>query len=332
MAPVVRRLRQRNVRHLVCYTNQHVLTEMSDVFFDALAYQPDWRLEPPFTPGHCLSSLTGLFVAHGVTTVIVQGDTTSTLMGALAGMYAGCRIVHLEAGLRSFDEQMLEERHRRAVDHVAHELLTYTDRQSLQLEMESARGRITRVGNPMVDVTEMLRAQVDEELTAWPDDAFKFLYVTMHRKEFTDQPGRMADVFAAIASAAAMLKVGIVCPVHPRTKDVATRHGIAWPFQPCAPLNVVQSLARVRFAYAVVTDSGGIQEEAAIYGTPCITVRENTERPETVDAGQNVVTGFSPARIVDAILSASRSRTPASRLYGTEGVGDRVVDVLLNQG
>lgn len=332
MAPVVRALRERGVPHVVCYTNQHALAEMSDVFFAAFDYQPDWRLDGGFTPGRCLDALTSLFRERSVTSVVVQGDTTSTLVGALAGLYAGSRIVHLEAGLRSFDEEMLEERHRRAVDHFAHELLTYTEKQSMQLQFESARGRVTRVGNPMVDVTKLLEARIDERMAAWPDDAFKFLYVTMHRKEFTDQPGRMVDVFSAIASAAAMLKVGIVYPVHPRTKDVAKRHGIAWPFPPCEPVDVIESLARIRYAAAVVTDSGGIQEEAAIYGTPCVTVRENTERWETVDAGLNVVTGFDTMKIVDAILNAKRTFKATEPLYGAIGVGQRVVDVLLNQG
>lgn len=330
MAPVVLALRRRGVSHLICYTNQHQTALMSDVFFEVLDYQPDWRLDGVFEPGRCLDSLVGVFRAGNVTDVVVQGDTTSSLVGALAGMYVGARITHLEAGLRSFDPEMLEERHRRAVDHIAHELLTYTDAQSSQLRVECVRGHITRVGNPMVDVTHQLTPGVDARTREWTDD---FMYVTLHRKEFTDHPQRMAGVFKVISDAATLMKLDVVYPVHPRTWDCVQRAKIEWPFQRVRPpLGLVESLARVRAASLVVTDSGGIQEEAAIYGTPCVTVRENTERPETVEAGLNVVTGFDPTRIVDAILEARARPKAPNALYGVPGVGRRVVDVLLKHG
>jgi UDP-N-acetylglucosamine 2-epimerase len=327
MAPVVHALRRRQVPHVVLHTEQHAQAEMADAFFTALEYAPDARLGR-FDAGSTLDRLTTQLRALKATLVLCQGDTTTTMLAALAGMYAGCRIGHLEAGLRSNDRDMLEERHRRAVDHVAHELLTYTDAQAAQLVSEKARGRITVVGNPMVDVLDMLRPRI---LAATADcPRYPYLYVTLHRKELTDSAARMRMVFDAIADVARALGVGIEFPVHPRTVDCARRAGVTVPFTPRRPVGLVESLALIQRATVVVTDSGGIQEEAALLGTPCVTVRENTERPETVLTGRNAVTGFSRGAILVAIqLGAGlvRQVTP-DPLYGPPGVGDRVVDVV----
>jgi len=334
MSPIVHALHARHVPHVVCYTNQHALAEMSDVFFKALKYAPAWRLTGQFTPGRALDELAWVFKQLGVTTVVCLGDTTTTMMAALAGTYAGIRIVHVEAGLRSFDPHMLEERHRRAVDHIAHDLLAYTPMQEAQLRGEQVRGAITVVGNPMVDVIEQLRPEMGQ--FSWPTP---FMYVTMHRKEFTDHPGRMEQVFKAIATAAANMDgtawrkepLEVVYPAHPRTKDCFARSGGTWPFEPCAPIGVVESLARIQQAAVVVTDSGGVQEEAAILGTPCVTVRENTERWETLADGANVVSGFEPDRVIAAIRSALGQKGWTSP-YGDVGVGQRIVDVLVADG
>lgn len=176
----------------------------------------------------------------------------------------------------------------------------------------------------MVDVVRYLGPKIDA--FRWPTP---FLYVTMHRKEFTDRPERMRGVFDAIAVAASKEGVEIVYPVHPRTRDCYQRAGFEWPFAVCAPLGVAESLARIQRARVVVTDSGGIQEEAAILQTPCVTVRENTERDETVLARVNVVTGFDTDRIRAAIREACWSTAPLTQLYGGTGVGDRVVDALM---
>lgn len=335
MAPVVHALRARAIPHEVIYANQHVRPEMCDVFFETLGYRPDWRLPlggpwPLFTPGRALHLLTQRLQQlrdAGCHALICQGDTSTTCSAALAAVHAGLRVVHLEAGLRSRDMRMLEERHRRAVDHMADELLTYTPEQGAVLSAEQVPGRITQVGNPMVDVITGLWPIIRE--WTW---SRSFVYVTMHRKEFTDDPARMRAVFEAIARAAAAKRLEVVCPVHPRTLDCLARAGVTLPFAPMAPLDVVESLARIHHAVVVVTDSGGVQEEAALLGTRCVTVRENTERPETVEVGANRLAGFDPEMIELFIaIAADTGRVDVGELYGRPGVGDRVVDVLVKE-
>jgi UDP-N-acetylglucosamine 2-epimerase (non-hydrolysing) len=326
MAPVVHALERRRVPYTTFYTNQHSRDEMSGVFFRTLGFKPHVWFEEEFRRGRVLDALVYQFQSIRVSTVVCQGDTTTTMLAALAGVHAGCRVVHLEAGLRSFDDEMLEERHRRAVDHIADELLTYTSGQSLQLQQECVRGQITWVGNPLVDVVEYFREDMNSFMWTEP-----FLYVTMHRKEFTDRPERMESTFLAILTCAKELGLRVVYPAHPRTIDCAERAGLTWPFQPQEPVGILESLARIRSATVVITDSGGVQEEAALLGTPCVTVRENTERPETVESGVNVIVGFDPTRLWEEVRRAASTPKHCQQLYGPPGVGDRIANVLMGE-
>jgi UDP-N-acetylglucosamine 2-epimerase (non-hydrolysing) len=216
------------------------------------------------------------------------------------------------------------------VDSLSTLLFAYTDYERSALSRSpDVRGTVFVEGNTSVDVLDALSSRIDHAAVC----EAPYLFVTMHRKEFTDSPGRMASVFEELARIAAST-CPVVFPVHPRTADAMRRHGISrrtlGPVRVLDPVGAIESLALQKSASAVLTDSGCVQEEAYLLNVPCITIRDNTERHLTVLNGANVVTGFIPQRIRDAVNRALAEPTgPWPEIYGAPGVGNRIVHRLL---
>lgn len=322
----VKALRARRIPHVVLHTNQHVADAMcGDVYAD-MDYAPDHRLPGDYRIGTAIDWLQQRFRADGVTHVVVNGDTAASLAGAVAALYAGLPSVHIEAGLRARDVFMLEERNRIMVDAVAELLFAYTTHEARLLERcAEVRGQVHCEGNTTVDLIH----DFGPRLARPPGQPGTYLFATMHRREFTESPERMRLVFGAFAEIARTL-CPLVLALHPRTRDALRRHGVPLalldPVRVVEPLPIFDALAMQRHAAAVLTDSGCIQEEAYILGTPCITVRENTERHLTVQHGGNVVTGFSRRSILAAVRRAlDARRRPLPDIYGAPGAGTRML-------
>ncbi|HEY1017055.1 MAG TPA: UDP-N-acetylglucosamine 2-epimerase (non-hydrolyzing) [Herpetosiphonaceae bacterium] len=324
---LVRELRRRGRPHAVIHTGQHGDDLMRGAVFRALGYAPDFVMPGPYALGRAVDWLRGLIAEQGLDLILVNGDTAAALAGALAAVYSDVALAHVEAGLRSFDRQMIEERNRIMVDSAAQYLFCYTSRQADYLAANrELRGAIFNVGNTTVDLLADLAG-----LLPAPEPR-GYAYVTLHRKEFTDDPRRMRAVFGALAGLAERFPA-LIFPMHPRTRAEMARHGLppgllggARVLEPVGPL---ESLAYQRHAELILTDSGCIQEEAYLLGVPCVTIRENTERPETLEAGANVVCGFEPAAIAAAAarqLAAGRRSFPP--VYGEIGVAGRILDAL----
>lgn len=324
---VAARLRGLHVE--VLHTNQHSDHAMSGAFFDQLGYAPDRVLPGRYSIGHAIDWVIDRVRDGRLDLVLSNGDTAASLIAGIAALYADVEYAHVEAGLRAGDEQMIEERNRIMVDAIAHHLFAYTELEAAHLRAQTTlRGRIHVVGNTTVDV---LSAFADR-LT--PRAAGRYAYVTMHRKEFTDDRGAMIEVFAALKELARDFDA-VIFPMHPRTRDATERHGI--PESALAgvtviePVPVFESLAFAKHADVVLTDSGCLQEEAYLFGVPCVTVRDNTERHATVTAGANIVAGLTCSGILSAVERQRRRRgTPFPPIYGEPGVGGRIVDVLLS--
>jgi UDP-N-acetylglucosamine 2-epimerase (non-hydrolysing) len=226
--------------------------------------------------------------------VLVYGDTNSTLAGALSAADAGLPLAHVEAGLRSGDWSMPEERNRVITDHLSTLLLTHSDDADKNLVAEALTARISFVGNTMIDT---LRANEGAalELEAWREfglEPGRYVLVTLHRPRLVDDPDLLARTIAALDHVAESLPV--IFPVHPRTRknlDGSTRVLLT------EPLPYRQFLSLEAKAAAVVTDSGGIQEETTVLRIPCFTLRENTERPITIELGTNTLLGLEPERL-----------------------------------
>jgi UDP-N-acetylglucosamine 2-epimerase (non-hydrolysing) len=295
VAPVYAELERRgNLEQRLIHTGQHYDAIMKDVFFAELPLpRPHVALDAQTTEA-ALIGLEEVFTELRPDLVIAAGDVNSTLAGAVAASKRGITVCHIESGLRSGDWSMPEERNRVITDHLSALLLTHSDDADRNLVAEGLTDRISFVGNTMIDT---LRASEGAalELEAWREfglEPGKYVLVTLHRPKLVDDPDLLARTIAALDHVAESLPV--IFPVHPRTRknlDGSTRILLT------EPLPYRQFLSLEAKAAAVVTDSGGIQEETTVLRIPCFTLRENTERPITIELGTNTLLGLEPERL-----------------------------------
>ncbi len=284
VAPVYAALEQRGVEQRLVHTGQHYDALLKDVFFAELPLpRPHVQLEAR-TPETAAAELERAFAELAPDVVVVAGDVNSTLAGAAAARKRGIRVVHVESGLRSHDWSMPEEVNRVLTDHLAALLLTTLPSADKNLAEEHLPDeRVRRVGNTMIDtLLSSLDAARRLKLDVEPQT---FVLVTLHRPSLVDDAAALAETVAALDDVAATLPV--VFPVHPRTKKNLGDVGRVVLTDPLPYLQFVSLEAQ---AAAVVTDSGGIQEETTVLRVPCFTLRSNTERPETLEGTNRLIT------------------------------------------
>jgi UDP-N-acetylglucosamine 2-epimerase (non-hydrolysing) len=296
------------VEQRLIHTGQHYDGLLKDVFFTELPL-PRPHVELAVGSGshaeqtaRALVGLEETFLELRPQLVVVPGDVNSTLAGALAAVKLDIPVCHLEAGLRSHDWSMPEEHNRRVADHLSALLLTHSEGANENLRREGIDdSRVRFVGNTMIDtlLASLDAARAQEDWRAWSLAPGEYLLVTLHRPALVDDPERLAQTMSALETVARELPV--IFPVHPRTRNRLEHLGI----EPRAgvtltdPLPYRTFLALESCAAAVLTDSGGIQEETTALGVPCFTLRANTERPVTVEEGTNVLLGLEPERILE---------------------------------
>jgi UDP-GlcNAc3NAcA epimerase len=333
LAPFSAELRRRGHRETILHTGQHYDEEMSARFFAELAIpEPDVNLgvgsgSHARMTARALEGVEAEILARRPDAVVVFGDTNSTLAGALAAAKLLVPAAHVEAGLRSFDRTMPEEVNRVLVDHCCDLLLAPNETARRNLAAEGLATRTEVPGDIMVDALMAASGRAPAAATVLARLGAKpapFLLLTVHRAANTDDPARLAGVLAGVAGAGTA-----VFPVHPRSRAVLAAAGIEVPANvlPVEPLGYLDTIALAREARAVVTDSGGLQKEAYLLETPCITLRENTEWVETLDLGWNVLAGCDPAVIRQALASPPRGATHPA-VYGDGHSAGRMMDLL----
>ena len=340
MAPVLHELRLRlpSARHVLVHTGQHYDREMSEVFFEELGLpEPDYFLgvgsgTHGVQTGRALERIEAVLVSERPNLVIVAGDVNSTLAGALAAAKLLIPIAHVESGLRSFDRTMPEEINRILVDQISDSCFTHSPEAADNLLAEGIPAeRIHFVGNTMIDTLVRLRQRIDasdvhERLGLSPG---RYVLTTLHRPRVTDGP-LLTPVATSLAALSKQLPV--VFPVHPRTR-LRLREVELPPspeFHLIDPVGYLDFLALEAAAAAVVTDSGGVQEETTYLGVPCFTLRENTERPVTIHHGTNVLLGLDPARIAHVPLLLANCSRPSQAPDGWDGrAASRLADVVV---
>ena len=340
-APVSRALRATHTEILV-HTGQHYDAAMSaDFFRDLEMPAPEVSLEVGSgshgtMTGEMLRRLEPVALEHEPDGVVVYGDTNSTLAAALVAAklsYADGRrpwLAHVEAGLRSFNRRMPEERNRVVVDHLADLALAPTKAAMEHLRREGLEDRAQLVGDVMVDAHAWAAARADAHLPAVAREHDRYVLLTIHRAENVDHPERFGRILAGLA-----LDLPIIFPVHPRTRASLERglHGLPSNVIAIEPVGFLQMVALEARAHVIATDSGGVQKEAYLSGVPCVTLRSETEWVETVEAGWNRVVDDDPAALRAALTDAEfmdRTR-PRPSLYGDANAASRIVAALERQ-
>lgn len=308
LAPLIRECKRRSLDVTLIHTGQHYSDELDSVFFDQLALPvPDHELgvgSKPHGPqtAEMLHGVADCLRASATDVTLVQGDTNSTLAGALAACKQDTVLGHVEAGLRSFDREMPEELNRTLTDHAADLLFAPTQQAADRLSTEAIPDeRIFITGNTVVDAVNEHVELAEKRSTIHRDQsvtAGRYGLLTVHRAENVDDQERFAAILEGVGGAATELGMEVIYPVHPRAEQALdSTVPIPEPIHLVSPLDYLDFLALERHARLVFTDSGGVQEEACILGTPCVTVRNSTERPETLEVGSNQLVGADPSAI-----------------------------------
>jgi len=336
--PLNRALATAGHDEVVVHTGQHYDGNMSDVFFDELDLRrPAYHLGVG-SGGHgaqtgaMLARIEEVMLAERPDQVIVYGDTNSTLAGALAAAKLHIPVIHVEAGLRSFDRRMPEELNRIVVDHLASLLLAPSEVAAAHLRAEGVTEGVHVVGDVMAEALAHAAARAASRSSALEDLGLReggYLLATLHRAENTDDPVRLRAILDAFDA----IDEPIVFPVHPRTaKALAAAkwpraNGVGHHVRLIEPVGYLDMVRLQQGARAIVTDSGGVQKEAYWLARPCITLRDSTEWIETVQAGWNILAGAVTARIVQAVKTLA---PPAERplLYGDSQAAHRIAALI----
>ncbi|WP_282570268.1 non-hydrolyzing UDP-N-acetylglucosamine 2-epimerase [Methanoculleus sp. 7T] len=334
-APVSRELRKEHDEILV-HTGQHYDHGMSEVFFEELSIpKPDYNLgigsgTHGRQTGAMLGAIEDVLQKEDPGLVLVYGDTNSTLAGALAAAKLHVSVAHVEAGLRSFDRRMPEEVNRVLTDHCSDILFCPTKTAVANLAAEGITEGVHLVGDVMADAMDYNRAIAEKRSRILEDVGVRpgeYLVVTVHRPSNTDSPVNMTAILGALVEAG----MPAVFPVHPRTRKYLEQYGLLANLpenvRVTEPLGYLDMVRLMAHAEKILTDSGGVQKEAYMLGVPCITLRENTEWVETVEAGWNVLVGADREEIVSMV----RGFAPAGDqppLFGDGRAAAEIVNII----
>ena len=335
VAPVMNALKTRkHVVQTLIHTGQHYAANMSDVFFEQLGIPaPNVNLavgsgSPAWQTAEIMTRLEPVLLDGKPDVVLVYGDVNSTVAAALVGAKLGVRVGHVEAGLRSFDRTMPEEINRLVTDQLADMLFTPSEDGDINLQKEGIpTERIFRVGNVMIDsLVRLLPAAQRQNRNRLPE---RYALVTLHRPANVDDGEILKRILQSLLEVSQDLSV--IFPAHPRTRKRIADFGLqADQLQILDPLSYLEFLGMQSRATVVITDSGGIQEETTYLGVPCLTLRENTERPVTVSLGTNVLVGRDPEKLcseLSRVLAGNAKKGTIPPLWDGHA-GERIAALL----
>lgn len=340
LSPVIRECERRDLPYTLIHTGQHYSDELDSVFFDQLELpEPDYHLDVGSDShgaqtGKMLAEIEQALLDVEPDVALVQGDTNSVLAGAIAASKLPVDIGHVEAGLRSFDREMPEETNRVVTDHVADYLFAPTDTSADNLRDEGFdESRIHVTGNTVVDAVHQHRTLATEKSTILDDldlTPGEYALLTAHRAENVDDRARFADLLNGVERVSTELGVDIVYPIHPRARNRLDEFGldVSSCIELIEPQDYLDFLELEQAATVILTDSGGVQEEACILGVPCVTLRDSTERPETIDVGANRLVGIDPDAIRNGAVEMADVATDWENPFGDGNASKRILTAL----
>jgi UDP-N-acetylglucosamine 2-epimerase (non-hydrolysing) len=320
MSPIIRALKGGDRDYLILHTGQHYDYEMDGAFFEELDLpDPDYNLgvgsgSHAEQTGRIMQGVEEILLKEKPDMTLVQGDTNTVMAAAIVAAKLHMSLGHVEAGLRSWDRRMPEEINRVVADHVSDLLFAPTEVSRMNLLREGIPEEIVHVtGNTVVDAVNQnlaLAVERSQALERLGLDEGEYFLVTLHRSETVDDRSRIKGIFSALRKLRREHGVPVVFPMHPRTQKMVGAFGLSSVgVRAMIPVGYLDFLTLLNRCRLVLTDSGGVQEEACVLRVPCVTLRENTERPETVEVGSNIVAGVNPDRVaiaVDQMLARSR--------------------------
>jgi len=339
MSPVIRELERRQTDYFVLHTGQHYSCSLDELFFKKLKL-PKARYNLGVGSGshaeqtaRILIGVEKVLCKERPDTVLVEGDTNSVLAGALAATKLHIEIGHIEAGLRSYDRQMPEEINRILTDHCSDYLFAPSERaREILLSEGIPEGKVFLTGNTIVDAIyqNLEVAKRENCLSVLGIVPKEYFLVTIHRQENVDNRARFTSILKSLNAVATEFRLSIIYPIHPHSRKRMSEFNL----EPrnitlLEPVDFLSFLELENNARLILTDSGGVQEEACVLSVPCITLRDNTERPETIEIGSNILAGTSPSRILECVqVMLSRQNTWVNP-FGDGKAGERIVDIIM---
>jgi UDP-N-acetylglucosamine 2-epimerase (non-hydrolysing) len=341
LSPIIRILEREALDYFILHTGQHYSYSMDRIFFEQLELpKPKYSLNVGSgthaeQTGRMLIGIEKVLAEEKPSLVLTQGDTNTTLAGALAAVKLNMPVGHVEAGLRSFDWSMPEEINRVLTDRVSSLLFAPTDKAKVNLLREGiSDDRVFVTGNTVVDAIYQNLNLVDGNgiLDNLDVDGGEYFLVTIHRQENADNIVRFRGILEGLRLIYRHYGLPIIYPIHPR----AAKKICEFKLKPDGvtlidPVDYISFLKLEKEARMILTDSGGVQEEACILHVPCVTLRDNTERPETLEVGANMLAGADPKSILEKVgIMLERSRDWANP-FGDGRAGERIVKIFINR-
>jgi UDP-N-acetylglucosamine 2-epimerase (non-hydrolysing) len=338
-----------NIDYFIIHTNQHYSENMDRIFFEELNLpSPNYNLNVGSgTHGKqtakMLEGIEEILINERPDIVIVQGDTNTVLAGAIAASKLKIKIAHVEAGLRSYDRNMPEEINRVLTDYVSDYLFAPTEIARRNLLREGIpKNNIFVVGNTIVDATlqNIKIANNNKDIKDFVrklSNGDDYFLITIHRAENTDNKDKLENIVESIIKIANYYDTSIIFPIHPRTENKLKEYGLYNNLKNNKNIKIIEPVGYLEFlmleknAKLILTDSGGVQEEACILKVPCITLRNNTERPETVNVGANMLVGNSKEKLINAIETMLKKDKNWENPFGNGKSGKTIVDILVNR-
>jgi len=347
-SPIIRELERRGADFFVIHTGQHYSYNMDQAFFDDLELrEPDHKLDTVRTcvyhgeqTAEMLRGIERVLLAERPKLVLVGGDANTNLAGALAARKLRVRVGHVEAGERSYDWRMPEEHNRVMIDHISDLLFVTNEKGRANLLRESVRGEVIISGNPIVDAAQQnlgIAERKSQVLDSLGLRDREYLVLTLHREENVDSKKNLIDAIQGVRDVAEATGLPVQFMAHPRTLKRIGEFGLEGMVDEAGDglrmrdaIGYLDFLRLLSGATLVLTDSGGVQQEACILGVPCVTLRENTEWTETVEIGANTLAGTEPKRIVEAVRGMLETKTGWEMPFGDGKSAERIVDVALD--
>ena len=340
MAPIILECSRRGISYSIVHTGQHYSYNLDEIFFQELGLgSAAHNLEVGSGAfgdqlGKMLSGLHRVVGREKPSHVLAEGDTNSVLATALASSHLGIPFVHVESGLRSYNMAMQEEKNRIVADRLASVLLAPTPWAAEVLRAEGSDPRQVFVtGNTIVDALQRYLpvAEASSILDGLGVEPGAYFLATLHRAENTDRPEVLDGMLKGLGAAGREHGVPVVFPIHPRTAASIEAYGLSLPTEllTIEPVGFFDFLVLEKHARLVFTDSGGVQEECCVLQVPCITFRDDTERPETLQVGSNVLAGTNLASLEEQVRGMLEKNRDWENPFGDGHAGERTIDILL---